>query len=609
MAFRGAAKSTLSEEAVIVGASLRKFKNGIILGENEPRAVERLTAIKHEFETNPYIEELFGSQVGATWQERKIILANGVVIQAFGRGQSLRGAKHLAERPDMAFGDDMEDDECVATPAARDKFKAWFMKVLMPALAPGARMRVSGTPLDPEAWLMKLKASPEWVTKIYPIEHKSTAGERVATWPGRFPLAAIDNIQQSYKDLNATQDYAQEYMCEASDPATRVFTQEMIRVEPTVRTWQPVYAMFDPARTTRDKKSATAAKSATTGHAVWSWVGSRLVVWEAFGGYWQPDEIVRRIFETYETYRPIEIGVEQTGLHEFIMQPLRSEQMRRGLTIPIVALNAPAMGQIGVIKGLQPYFKAGEARFAKVLSELQAQMLSFPTGQRDTLNALAYAPRLRPGLPVYDNFRPDNVFEDLEVRPGEKVYLAVNATGQWTTAIMCQFNSGVLHVTGDWVREGDPGATFGDICASASLAAGGKHLVVVAGAQHFDMHDTVGLRAAGRKVPVEILRGGIIATGRAGVRALLARASHGLPALQVSSRAGWTLNGFAGGYCRGVTKAGVLSDFAKDGAYKVLMEGLESFATLLTSGLTADDSGRNYAYTVQGKRYTSALAR
>ena len=122
MAFRGGAKSTLSEEAILVEACLRQFKNGVILGESETRAVERLRAIKHEIEFNPYIEELFGSLVGPTWTDTRIVLANGVALQAYGRGQSLRGVKHLDHRPDRLFVDDLEDNEAVATPEARDKW-------------------------------------------------------------------------------------------------------------------------------------------------------------------------------------------------------------------------------------------------------------------------------------------------------------------------------------------------------------------------------------------------------------------------------------------------------------------------------------------------------
>lgn len=601
MAFRGGAKSTVAEEAITVMGALRMFKNCIILGENEPRAIERLTAIKHEYETNEFIADLFGPLVGNIWQEKKIVLSNGVVLQAFGRGQSLRGAKHLSARPDLAFGDDMEDDECVATPEAREKFKQWFLKVVIPALAPGYRFRIAGTPLDPESWLMKLKAAPDWVTKVFPIEHKDPeTGERRATWPARFPLEDIDAKIESYRNLGAMQEYQQEYMCEASDPASRTFTADMFKHEPAVRTWQPVYLMYDPARST-DKN-----KSATTGWAAWSWVGSRMTVWDAGGGFWKPDEIVNHIFEMNDRFRPVMIGVEQTGLHEFIMQPLRAEQIRRGTLIPIQALNAPQLGQIGVIKGLQPFFKAGEVNFACQLPELEKQMLAFPTGHRDTLNALAYAPRLRPGLPVYDGFRAEHVSELVELRPRETVYLAVGATGQYTTAVLCQFIQGVLNVTHDWCCEGDPGAVLGDIVQSACLNAR-RAVRVVGGPAHFDPHDTVGLRAAARKIPVSVDRGGPALNGREALRQLLATAKRGYPAVAIHPDARWTLNALAGGYCRSVTKAGVITDFPADGPYRTLMEAIESLVALTRAGTEAGDTPPNFAYSSSGHRYLTSL--
>lgn len=603
MAFRGGAKSTVAEEAIVTMACLRMFKNCIILGENEPRAIERLTAIKHELESNEFIADLFGNQVGHIWQEKKIVLSNGTVIQAFGRGQSLRGAKHLAARPDLAFGDDMEDDECVATPDAREKFKQWFLKVVVPALAPGYRFRIAGTPLDPESWLMKLKAAPDWLTRTFPIEHKDPeTGERKPTWPARFPLDDIDKKMKSYRDLGAVQEYQQEYMCEASDPASRTFTADQIRVEAIVRTWHPVYAMFDPARSV-DKN-----KSATTGWAAWSWVANRCIVWDAGGGHWKPDEIVRQIFQVDEDFRPISIGVEQTGLHEFIMQPLRAEQIRRGHLIPVQALNAPMLGQIGVIKGLQPFFKANEVTFAKELPELTKQMLSFPTGQRDTLNALAYAPRLRPGLPVYDGFRAEHVNDQAIPRARDPAYLALGATGQYTTAVLFQLIQGVLHVTHDWCCEGDPGASLGDIVRAAGMAAK-RGIQFLAAPQHFDPHDTVGLRAAARKVPIGLDRGGASSAGREALRAFLTASRRGNPGFAVHPDARWTINALAGGYCRDVTKAGVITEFPVEGPYRTLIEALESAVALMRVGFAAeDDNARRFDYAPDGRKYLTALA-
>ncbi len=599
-AFRGAAKSTLAEEAIAIMALYRKFKNGIIIGESEDRAKERLNAIKHEFETNEMIEELFGPMVGPTWQEKKIILSNGTVIQAFGRGQSLRGAKHLSERPDMVFGDDVEDDECVATPEAREKFKQWFMKVLIPALAPRAKFRIAGTPLDPEAWLLKLKASNDWVFKTFPIEHVShETGERLATWPARFPLEAIDSLKKRFVEVGAAQEYAQEYMCEATDPASKTFTQDMVKVEPTVRTWHAVNAFFDPARTVK-------ARSALTGWVAWSWINNRMIVWEGDGGLLKPDEIVDKIFEINDLYQPVYVGVEETGLNEFILQPLRHEQARRGITVPIKAMNAPK-SKLDFIKGLQPYFKAKEVLFAKPLPELVQQMLSFPTGKIDTLNALAYAPRMRGGAAVFDQFTHLNVVEELPLTR-DPVFLAINATAQFTTGVLVQFVKGGLHVTHDWVDEGDPGASLANIVRAAGLVAA-RRFSTIAGPTHFGTHDTVGLRAAARKVPMDISRGGVEFAGRETIRKLLRQQTNGQPSVRVASSARWALNGFSGGYCYPITKAGVLSDFTEPGAYRTLFEGLEAFSALMGSGITEDDTERNYAYNSNGKRFLTSLPR
>src|SRR5215475_6802299 len=82
LAFRGAAKSTRAEEYITIGACLRRFRNFIIVGESATRACERLAAIKHELDFNEHINFLFGNLHGEVWNEDKIILTNGVVVQA-----------------------------------------------------------------------------------------------------------------------------------------------------------------------------------------------------------------------------------------------------------------------------------------------------------------------------------------------------------------------------------------------------------------------------------------------------------------------------------------------------------------------------------------------
>src|SRR6185369_2208089 len=487
LAFRGAAKSTIAEEWVAVDACYRRFRNLIIVGESFTRASERLQAIAHELDFNEHLRTLFGDLHGPTWNEDKLVLSNGVVIQAFGRGQSLRGTKHEDVRPDACLIDDVEDEESVNTPDGRDKTERWLMRTLLPALAPKAKVRMLANMLDPDCLAVRLRKSGMWTVREYPWEHIGQEGDRKATWPARFSLEHIDATRREYEAAGMLNEYQQEYMVEAVDPSAKTFKTEHIKVEPTARTWHPTWAMYDPART-------TGVKSAHTGKVVFSWVGTKLIVWEGDGQLWMPDKIIDDMFQTNETYAPIALGVEKTGLEEFLMQPLRTEQVKRHMILPLKVMPAP-VGKIPFIRSLQPYFAAGEVVFAKDLPVFRQQLLSFPTGRIDIPNALAYALRMRPGLPIYENFSHANVSDSVTVFRQQQCYFALGATRQYTTAVLLQLIGTSLRVCANWVLEGDPGTTLPDILSEARLVQGNTKPAFFAPAQHWGAYDTIGLQA------------------------------------------------------------------------------------------------------------------
>jgi hypothetical protein len=603
MAFRQGGKSSIAEEALTLMALYGLFRNAIIVGSTEKRATERLAAVKYELSTNELIADLFGQiddHTARTWNEAEIILPNNVRIAALGRGQSLRGTKHLQWRPDFVFCDDIEEVEegkTYSKEEAEDTVR-WFRKVLMPAADRDARFRVNATPLAPYALPMVLQADPDWVPKVYPIEYVSPSGERCATWPARYPLDWIDQERDSFDRLGMHHDWMQEYMCVAEDPARKVFTADMFVVQPRVKSWQPCFAMLDPARTTKQT-------SATTGWAVWSWVANRMIVWDGGGSLWKPDEIVSKIFEIDNEYSPVAIGVEQDGLEEFLLQPIRHEQSRRGTFVPVRGVRAPR-GKISFIESLQPYFLAKEVTLAKELPELVKQFLSFPSGKIDAPNALAFAKHrdLYPGQVVYEGFSSSCVAEDLPLRQRAPCWLCLNSGGGVTTGILAQLIDGAIHVITDYVREGDPGATIEFLVKDAAVEAG-EAPRLLAPPRHFADFDRLGLRGAVARLPSDLRQGGAEGVGRDELRALLQRQLRDRPAVLVSARARWTLNAFAAGYAREVDKHGRLADEARPGVYRTLMEGLESFAGLMRVGVV--EAPTNVRVTEGGQRYVSAL--
>jgi len=601
-AFRGFAKSTLAEEALVLGALYREFHNGLIVGSSEKRAQERLESVAHELDTNEDLHELFGNPRGRVWAEDRIVLANGVIIQALGRGQKMRGAKYINWRPDFVLLDDVDEDDESRNPDVHEKTVNWLFNVLVPALDPAWRIRVLATPRDTRGLPNVLKNDPSCETLVFPIETYGFDGERVPQWPERFPLAEIDRIKALYERQGKMTAYKQEYMCEIDTGRKRAFDKKLIRVEPTVRAWQSTCIMIDPART------VNVTTSATTGYAAWSWIGSRLMVWKTLAGLHRPSEIIQTAFEWDEIFQPIFLGVEKTGLNEWLMQPFRTEIARRQHALPLKPVEAPK-GKVDFILGLQPFAEAGELVLAEEMPDLIAQLESFPSGRIDIPNALAYALRMRPGLAVYEDFSQFFVAEQPPLNAHKPTWLALNAERGAVAGALAQLQEGRLAVVADWLAEGEPGAVLDMILQEARLE-GRREPRLVIHPQAFDPHNNLGLVQAARRLKADIYKGGPCEPGRDEIRRLMQQGLRSTPRLQVAAGARWVLNGMAGGYCRAAAKRGGIEEAAEENVYRTMIEALESFAAL---GALASDQvegqDRHYATSRDGSRYTSALRR
>jgi hypothetical protein len=604
-AFRGGAKSTRAEEAIAIRMAAGLFKYGLLLCNTYSKAVQRLSSIRSIIDNNPVINRLFGDLHGDVWNESRIRLTNGVTLAAHGARMSMRGLKEGDSRPDFCLIDDLEDEEWISTPEAIEANKLWLFRELVPALASfRTPIRMIGTPLADNSLLRQLAHSDEWHAARFPVRYLDAEGQLTSAWPEneRFTLEAIADIERRYTELGAHTVFMQEYMCEATSPVDKVFTSAMLRCEPRIRTWQAVYAMIDPARTTR-------STSAQTGHAVWSWApGGRLDVWECGGDFLQPDAIVNLLFRLHETYRPVEIGVEQDGLEEWMMQPIRHEQAKRGV-IPVRPVRAPR-GKIDFIKGLQPFLAAGTAVFCLEPGETEgkfrnawSQFLSFPRGVIDAPNALAYATSLRPGIPVYADFSFECVEIDPQPMPGRPHVACWNADGSRVTLLLCQEYAGVQRIMAEWIDEGQPADVVPDLARAAALVAAGP-LIHCLGPQHFERYTNVGLHQALLRARCEPRPGADTLKGRVEVRAMLKRRSRGLPGLTVSQTCRFALNAFSAGFAFPVQYNNVAKE-PGPGLYRTLIEGLENFVG--SAVLPDRDEEGLFRETADGRRYRSAM--
>ncbi len=596
-AFRGGAKSTLSEEYAILSLLFKDSKFCIIIGNSYERACERLAAIKHELETNEELIELFGNQVGPTWSADVIVLANGARVQAFGARQSLRGAKHMNERPDLALVDDLEDEDMVATELARHKSRRWFDGSLLPALTPTGKVRMVGTPLHPKSLLEEKRNSRLWKSIIVPVYYIKD-GKEVATWPARFSMKWINDLRQSYTEAGAITEFEQEYMCRAEDKATKPFQEEMFKKGPMPVGYRAVEIMVDPARTVNTQKSAR------TGYAVWTWEGSKLVVYEAYGKFHRPDEIISEIFNLNDKYNPVTLGVEADGLEEFIMQPLRAEQVKRGCSIPLSPQRAPK-DKGNFISGLQPFYMAGSVVHIGNCQDLENELKAFPTGRCDVPNALAYALKMRVGKAVYEDFGGQHIVDKLEINKRSKRYLAVSATPSMTAAVLLQYRDGNVYVIRDWCRN-EPALEALPIIIQEATLEGGEFIAVTP-AEQMDKYTNNGIPSVFRNKRNKIMRGNLASQSVGCLMTRLKTMNKGVQAFQVSLEAKWVVNGMARGYARKLLPTGSYADLPEKNHYSLVIEAIEAFTGYLNNGMIEGDDELTRAYTPSGREYVSSL--
>lgn len=636
LAFRGSGKSTLGEEDITLAACERgPYHNIVILGSSEARAVERLQVVAYELTNNDMLLSIYGEQKGDVWQQAKIVTAHRVCIQAIGRDQDIRGMKFLDYRPDFVFVDDFEDKDNVQTPEGRAKTLRWFLAEFLPACAPGCKVRIRATPMDAESVPMKLQEA-GWPTRVFPIEALDDKGRRKPTWPAAFPLGWIDNRRKLYERVGELATWDREYMCRAISSSERGFDSSRIKIEPRIRSWQAVYAMIDPARTVN-------SASAMTGWAAWSWIQNRLVVWGGDAHTLLPDQIVALGFDLHERFDLTHLGVEIDGVHQWLLQPFRHEMAKRGIVLPLKGTAAisgtKGAGQTHfIISSLQPFFDAGEVEFAQELPRIREELLNFPRGRRDAINALAYAVLMRPGAPIYDSFAERHIVEDPDHGRAQPLYLAANATAGMTAAALLQFFAGRLVVLADWIIEGNPAEAALTVWTEAAQMADTMRLrppsrprawedmlklavpdeyvtrraapVWTIPPQHGERYTNVGLSQAIRMLPAEQRFGGDRVSGQQALENLLKIETHAGPAVEIASRARWTIRALSGGYARSFHK-GRLLDYAEEGPYRLLMEGIESFTALMRVGLAEAeeeaDMEQNWATDRFGRRYKSAL--
>jgi predicted phage terminase large subunit-like protein len=216
VAFRGSAKSTIITTSYaiwsILGVQQKKFV--VIASQTEAKARQHLQNIKRELENNTLLQQ----DLGPFQEERDQWGATSLYLPKFNAkimissvGQSIRGMRHGAYRPDLIILDDVEDTESVKTQEGRDKVWDWLTKDVIPAGDLNTRLIAVGNLLHEDSLLKRLeqKIKNNDINGVY-LEFPIVDEEGNPLWIGKFPNK--EAVEQERKKIMNNVAWSVEYL-------------------------------------------------------------------------------------------------------------------------------------------------------------------------------------------------------------------------------------------------------------------------------------------------------------------------------------------------------------------------------------------------------------
>lgn len=230
-----------------------KKRNVIMVSATENDAKRLLLPYKSIFEANNRIINDYGSQEGVKWEAGEFITKKGVAFRAIGAGQSPRGTRNEAVRPDVIILDDIDTDVEVRNPESIKKKVNWTMEALYAtrSISNPLLFMVCGNIIGKRTTVTELGKKAD-VFEIINIRDKNG----VSTWPSRNTEEMIDRTLSKISFRSGQKEYFNNPMKEGT-----VFKDLKYGNAPKLSSCERVVVYADPSTSNKDKSAASKGTS------------------------------------------------------------------------------------------------------------------------------------------------------------------------------------------------------------------------------------------------------------------------------------------------------------------------------------------------------------
>lgn len=390
----------------------------VVASANEDKAITLLSDIQAQFEANQLWRHDYADRVSlGDWQSGNFATNDGVGFWAFGRGQSPRGIRKMANRPNYAVVDDIDDKVIVRNDQRVRDAVDWVMEDLYGALSiNGARLVVAGNRIHQKSILAHLVGDVEptdpkraGIThiKVYAFEtkahNKADPANGIPAWKERYTAKALQEKMERMGGRSSRREFFHEHIEEGL-----VFQNEWIQWRNPLRLEQydAVEVYCDPSfKNTKDsdyKAIVVVGKAGLRIDLLRAWVRQASIA-----------SMVQVFYDLYEWLESnARYSIEANFLQDLLLDEFNLVGEQMGYSVPIRPDKRGKPDKYTRIENLSPLFERGligfneQERSSPDMQTLIQQLLAFPYGHDDGPDALEGAVYLLQGRERSSNFRP-----------------------------------------------------------------------------------------------------------------------------------------------------------------------------------------------------------
>lgn len=378
--------------------SLGELTGVILASANEDKADGLLADLQEQLMFNERYKADYGVQYkSGKWDEGHFVTNDGIGFWAFGRGQSPRGAREAANRPNLILVDDIDDAEICKNDKRVQEATDWVLGDLF-GCAPikGSRFIVIGNRIHKKSILAHLVGDVEdddpkrqgiEHLKVYALEnprtHEMDLSERgVPAWKERYTREQILAKMTKFGHRLAMREFFHKHIVEG-----RVFREEHLPWAPLppLQNCDKIVTYCDPSY--KDTKKNDYKFIVLIGQN-----GQYFDIYDCFGRQCTTPEMVRghyNLAAEVPLNRVCQHWMEANFIQDIHLKTYDEEAEKRGYSIAIRGDKRAKPDKMDRIENLSAYAERGlirfnqEKKYSPDMQELRQQFLGFPDADHD----------------------------------------------------------------------------------------------------------------------------------------------------------------------------------------------------------------------------------